>query len=174
MCPVQYCVGDATVPPTDGPFVITHVVNDGGRWGRGFVGALTARWPRVEAAYRAWARGQGQPGDPTFTLGAVQFVQVAPEGWVANCVAQHGIRSPQDRISPAPIRYDALAIGLAEVAAFAHARGATVHAPRLGAGLAGGSWPTIAQILQTTVIAADVAVTIYDWPPPRAARAPGR
>jgi O-acetyl-ADP-ribose deacetylase (regulator of RNase III) len=36
--------------------------------------------------------------------------------------------------------------------------------PRIGAGLAGGDWATIAQIIQDELCAHDVNVTVYDLP----------
>jgi len=43
--PIAYVMGDATAPKADGPKIIVHVCNDVGAWGRGFVVALSRRWP---------------------------------------------------------------------------------------------------------------------------------
>lgn len=53
---ISYVTGDATHPHGQGPKVICHVCNDIGGWGRGFVLALSRRWPQPEADYRAWRR----------------------------------------------------------------------------------------------------------------------
>ncbi len=37
--------------------MVAHVCNDIGGWGKGFVLAVSRRWPEPEAAYRAWHRG---------------------------------------------------------------------------------------------------------------------
>lgn len=76
-----YVTGDATQPQAAGRRIIVHVCNDVGKWGRGFVLALSQRWPEPEKRYRSWAEGE----DSTpFELGAVQFVPVALDLWVAN------------------------------------------------------------------------------------------
>lgn len=153
---ITYRRGDATQPVTNGPIVIVHCCNDIGAWGAGFVLALSRRWPLVEARYRAWFAGQ------TATcprLGAVQFVPVAPDWWVANLIGQRGLRSPAN---PVPLSYTALGEGLGKVAAFARRHQATVHAPRLGCGLAGGTWPRVEALLDQHLIQAGIAVTVYD------------
>ncbi|HEX5505541.1 MAG TPA: hypothetical protein VFW96_23180 [Thermomicrobiales bacterium] len=153
---IAYVVGDATRPEGEGPRVVVHVCNDIGAWGKGFVLALSARWPAAEARYRAWARGAE---DAPFALGQVQFVEVAPDLWVANLIGQRDIRR---RGGEPPIRYDAVRAGLARVAAFAQAHGATVHMPRIGAGLAGGDWAVISSIIADELTAKEIAVTVYD------------
>lgn len=175
--------GDASRPSGDAPAIIAHVCNDAGRWGAGFVLALRARWPAAERQFRAWAAGQ-LPGAPPFALGRVQVVPVAPGRWVANMIAQHGIR-PRARgaaaddaargAAPAPIRYEALAEALGRVAQAARARGAGVHMPRIGTGLAGGRWDEVEPLVQRALVARGVAVTVYDLPTaPRARSAAGR
>src|SRR5438270_12565670 len=101
MKPIRFLKGDATSPQAAGAKIIAHVCNDRGRWGKGFVLALSARWPEPEAAYREWSRGRAEND---FGLGAVQFVQVGPGLWVANMVGQHGLRGGR---TP-PIRYEAV------------------------------------------------------------------
>jgi O-acetyl-ADP-ribose deacetylase (regulator of RNase III) len=70
---IVYVRGDATTPVGKGPKVIAHVCNDRGGWGKGFVLALSRRWPEPEAAYRRWYREHARND---FALGAVQLVQV--------------------------------------------------------------------------------------------------
>ncbi len=156
---IHYTTGDATQPHGTGPRVIVHVCNDLGAWGRGFVLALSRRWPDPERRYRAWYRGE-EPGAP-FALGEVQFVEVEAALWVANLVGQHGIRRAGGR---PPVRYEAIRAGLQLVAEFARATGASVHMPRIGAGLAGGRWEEIEVIVRAELTAAGVEVTVYDLP----------
>jgi O-acetyl-ADP-ribose deacetylase (regulator of RNase III) len=47
---INYVRGDATVPSVKGVKVIAHVCNDSGGWGKGFVLALSRRWPEPEKA----------------------------------------------------------------------------------------------------------------------------
>lgn len=160
---VQYVVGDATRPQGEGLKVITHVVNNQGGWGAGFVVALSRRWSRPEREYRAWFQKHG-PEKFEKLLGALQLVPVEPDVWVANIVGQHGLRSNK---SGPPIRYRALAQGFDHIAAFAEKhpdRNLSVHAPRLGSGLAGGSWDEIEPLLEKHLVQQGVPVTIYDLP----------
>jgi O-acetyl-ADP-ribose deacetylase (regulator of RNase III) len=154
---IRYVRGDATLPGGAGRRIIAHVVNDQGGWGRGFVVALSKRHPQVEAAYRRWAR-RPAPDDPPFMLGEVQFVPVALDLWVANMLAQHAYRTPDN---PVPLDYDALARALAAVARFAAEHEAAVHMPRIGAGLAGGEWSRIEEMIGKCLAQAEV--TVYEW-----------
>jgi O-acetyl-ADP-ribose deacetylase (regulator of RNase III) len=158
MTPIEYVAGDATRPAGNGPMIVAHVCNDAGGWGRGFVVAVSDRWPEPERAYRSWYRGRA---GNDFRLGAVQVVAVGPDLWVANMIGQHGIRSSG---GVPPIRYDALRQCLAKVADEAVAKHATVHVPRIGAGLAGGRWDQVEELLVDELAQRDVAVTVYDLP----------
>jgi O-acetyl-ADP-ribose deacetylase (regulator of RNase III) len=156
---IAYVTGDATVPNGTGARIIVHVCNDAGGWGRGFVLAISKRWPQPEVEYRRWARGDGTK---LFELGQVQFVEVERALWVANMIGQRGTRAEGGR---PPVRYDAIRAGLAAVREFAQARAATVHMPRIGAGLAGGRWDEIAVLIKDELVVHDIAVTVYDLPP---------
>ncbi|MBF6422894.1 macro domain-containing protein [Nocardia farcinica] len=156
---IVYLTGDATAPTAPGPKIIAHIVNDAGRWGRGFVTAISRRWPVPEQRYRQWHRDRA---DNDFALGAVQLIAVDDELHVANMVGQHGIRTA--RTATAPIRYDALDHCLIHLATAATDLGATVHMPRIGTGLAGGTWNRVEPLLVDRLIGHGVAVTIYDLP----------
>lgn len=157
---LKFVTGDATAPHGDGPRVIAHVCNDLGRWGKGFVVCLSERWPITHERYFAWHRGE-EPSAGPFELGAVQYVEVRPELWVANMIGQHRITY---RKGVPPVRYEAIGAALAKVARFAVERAATVHMPRIGCGLAGGTWDRIEPLIEKTLLAAGVDVTVYDLP----------
>jgi len=163
MIEVKYMIGDATAPVGPGNKIICHVCNDIGVWGKGFVLALSKRCPQPEAAYRQWHKDRGSNN---FGLGAVQWVEVTPEIRVANLIGQHGIKhgstGNQDR--QPPIRYEAIEAGLTLVAQTAMEKQASVHMPRIGCGLAGGTWDQIEPILRRTLLAKDVQVFVYDLP----------
>jgi O-acetyl-ADP-ribose deacetylase (regulator of RNase III) len=152
---VTYLKGDATCPQAKGVKIICHVCNDSGGWGKGFVLALSRRWAEPEAEYRAWySSGEG------FALGAVQFVRVEPYIWVANLIGQRGTKTGS---SGPPVRYEAIAAGLAKVAEKARELGASVHMPRIGCGLAGGEWAKVEPLIERHLCGAGVAVTVYDF-----------
>ncbi|MFJ9775241.1 macro domain-containing protein [Kitasatospora sp. NPDC101157] len=157
MAEITYVRGDATTPRGKGVKVIAHVCNDLGGWGKGFVLALSRRWPEPEAAFRRWHRERAKND---FGLGALQMVQVEPYVWVANLVGQRGIRT--GRSTGVPVRYEAIDTGLATLAEHALELGASVHMPRIGCGLAGGRWPKVEPLVAERLTARGVPVTVYD------------
>jgi len=155
---IQYVKGDATRPQGEGAKILPHIVNDLGLWGAGFVLALSRRWALPEQAYLAWAETRCLNSLP-FVLGQVQMVKVGENLWVANMLAQHGVRG---RGNPAPIRYDALRECLRSVGVFAEGVKASIHAPRFGCGLAGGSWSEVSKIIEEELCRLSLDVTVYD------------
>ncbi|MGV9886566.1 macro domain-containing protein [Streptomyces sp. NPDC003395] len=156
MSEITYVRGDATVPFGKGVKLIAHVCNDLGGWGKGFVLALSRRWPEPEKAYRAWHRDRAAND---FALGAAQFVQVEPYVWVANMIGQRGIRTGSNGV---PVRYKAIDAALARLADKALELGASVHMPRIGCGLAGGRWSRIEPLITERLVRRGVPVTVYD------------
>lgn len=153
---IQYIVGDATRPIGDGNKIICHVCNDIGAWGRGFVLALSKRSRKPEHYYRKWFNeGTG------FVLGNVQFVKLNSEETVANMIAQSGLYS---QYNTRPIHYEALFLCLNKVCDKAKATNATIHMPRIGAGLARGDWEIIESIIKSTLIEQGIQVIVYDLP----------
>ncbi|WP_374984895.1 macro domain-containing protein [Streptomyces fradiae] len=153
---IRYVRGDATAPAGGGAKVVAHVCNDVGGWGRGFVLALSRRWPQPEAAYRRWHRERARND---FGLGAVQYVRVEPDLWVANMVGQRGIRTGGKGV---PVRYEAIDAALDALSGRAAELGASVHMPRIGCGLAGGRWERVEPLVAARLAARGVPVTVYD------------
>lgn len=176
---LYYTKGDATQPQGEGPKVIPHIVNDEGRWGKGFVLALSKKWKEPEEKYRSAG----------MRLGETDFIRVEDKTLVANMCAQHGVGSSRlerlardggwvndspelngfDKIgtprSRPPIRYGHLSRCMSEVAAFCRADmevWASIHAPRFGAGLAGGNWEVIEQMIFEHWVDNGIGVVIYD------------
>jgi O-acetyl-ADP-ribose deacetylase (regulator of RNase III) len=158
MAGIHYTTGDATTPSVKGPKLIAHVCNDRGGWGRGFVLALSARWPEPEKAYRKWYR---ERSTNDFGLGAVQVVPVHERHriWVANMIGQHGVKTGS---AGPPVRYDAIDRCLAKLAEHALELEASVHMPRIGCGLAGGKWERIEPLVSARLCDLDISVTVYD------------
>lgn len=150
---IQYLIGDATEPIGDGNKIICHVCNDIGVWGAGFVLAISNKWPNPETVYRSYKNYGG------LKLNTIQIVQVKPDLHVVNMVAQSGIRKKKDKI---PLRYDSLKTCLTQVASVAKELKASVHMPRIGCGLAGGSWDKVEEIINDTLCKLDISVFVYD------------
>lgn len=173
--PLHYTIGDATLPQGAGPKIIAHCCNDAGGWGAGFVVALSKQWGFAEDAYRQWSRirqakgvdalyGPGPRCETSgpFQLGEAQFALVGPKLWVANIIGQKGFGLMAE--GRPPIRYEAIQQGLRKTCRFAIEKQATVHMPRMGAGLAGGNWTAIEQLVNEELITKGVEVTVYDLP----------
>jgi len=159
---LKYVKGDATQPQGDGIKIITHCCNDLGGWGRGFVVAVSKRWKLPETQYRHWHKTASRPTFlfGHFELGAVQFVKVERDIVVANMIGQHGMYN--DENGNPPIRYSAIRECLKKVCEFAKEHNASIHSPRFGAGLAGGTWEEIEKIINEELVTHGVEVTIYD------------
>ncbi len=152
---INYLIGDATQPKIAENKIIVHICNDIGAWGKGFVMAISKRWKEPEKEYRNWFKNQDN-----FSLGQIQFIKVENDIWIANLIGQHKIN--KDENGNAPIRYDAIKVGLNKVVEFAKENNATVHMPRIGCGLAGGTWDKIEPILKETLLKNEVATYVYD------------
>lgn len=157
---LKYIDGDATLPRGGGHRMIIHCCNDFGAWGAGFVLALSKRWKKPEQEYRIWYRSQGE-GRNKFKLGEIQIVDIQSELAVVNMIGQHGIDPDVD--GNPPIRYDAIKSCLTKIAIEAKDRSSSVHAPRFGAGLAGGDWNKIEALIKETLINKGINVTVYDF-----------
>ena len=153
---IHYLKGDATAPVAEGNKIIVHVCNDVGGWGKGFVMAISKRWKEPEQDYREWYRTKNN-----FGLGEVRFVKVEEDLWVANLVGQHKLNKDENNMPP--IRYEAIADGLRKVSGFAASIKASVHMPRIGCGLAGGTWDKIEPLILQSLTSENIIVNVYDF-----------
>jgi O-acetyl-ADP-ribose deacetylase (regulator of RNase III) len=166
---ITYVHGDATSPSVKGPKIIAHICNDIGKWGKGFVMAVSKKWPKTRSHYLDWYSGRAK-NDQTMgsrllmtgpcKLGEVQLIEVVEEDiFVVNMVAQHGIGTGSN--GP-PIRYPSLALCLDKLVPLSNILGATVHMPRIGTGLAGGKWEEIEPLLEKALQGQQVHVYDFD------------
>jgi len=160
---INYMKGDATRPLGRGKQIIAHIVNDVGKFGAGFSGALDTRFKKIPSkSYAEWFREKEVLGIQ-FQLGAVLYTRVAgPRVMVAHMLAQHGVGTDRQRVD-----YDALTVCLFDLMRSARQEKASVHMPRIGTGLAGGTWAVIGSILKLAFEHADggrqsVQVYVYD------------
>lgn len=153
MIPINYIEGDAT-EPVKLPAIIAHVCNDIGKWGAGFVLALLKKWKEPEERYKRMYRNK-----IAFKLGKIQLVDIkVNELIVCNMIAQHGIGG-------VAIKYGALDYCL-NMLAFSVNHELTskfsVHMPRIGCGLAGGTWDKVEPLIIDNLCKNNIEVFVYD------------
>lgn len=154
---IKYIKGDATVPQAKGITITVHICNNLGGWGKGFVLAISKRWPEPEKTYREWHRNRVQND---FELGSTQLVQVSDHIFVGNMIAQQGIKTGSNGV---PIRYEAVEECLEKIGIEAQKLEASIHMPRIGCGLAGGKWYNIEPIIERTLLTKNIDVYVYDF-----------
>ena len=152
MTKINYFIGDATNVKEG---VIVHICNDERKWGAGFVLALSKKWSQPEYDYR-------NMNDRDLKLGNVQMVKVEDKLFVANVIGQRS--TMYNEFNVPPIRYEAVEVALNKIAEYCLLHDLEIHAPRLGCGLAGGSWEIMELIINKTLIRKEVKVTVYDFP----------
>jgi O-acetyl-ADP-ribose deacetylase (regulator of RNase III) len=156
---IKFLAGDATLPRGDGPKIVAHVVNDKTPlWGAGFGLAVRKKWPEAQSGFRQWVERNPE----LFRLGSIFSTPVTDEVIVCQLICQHGY-GPSHPSKPR-LRYAALKQCLGQLANFAQTQHASVHMPRIGAGHGGGAWGLIEQLIDETVAAPGVSVTVYDLP----------
>ena len=171
---IKYVVGDATQPPVEGidDSVILHCCNDIGAWGAGFVIPLGKRYPKARDSYLNWYNLVKEKGEHRLPLGHVQVVEVDERIRVANLIGQEGVGGAPDN---PPIRYEAIESGLRNLSRWAgffeqrlapdqrHGQTVSFHMPRMGCGLAGGSWAKVEELILQN-LSRRFQVTVYDFP----------
>jgi len=148
--PIHIIKGDATEPVGDGKKLIIHVCNNLGRWGAGFVLGLNKKWKEPMAEYTSLK---------AFTLGTVQHIRVTEDVTVVNMIAQRGINSKFESFKRR-VDYEVLRSCLVQIREKYSSSEYTIHAPRIGCGLAGGSWDIVEKIINEEL--ANFNVFIYD------------
>jgi len=150
---ITYIQGDSTQPIGEDRKILIHCCNDIGKMGAGVAAAIARKWPSVRSDYLKWYRG-----GKGFKLGAVQFIKVEDDIVVGNMIGQHGIRT-QGKVPP--IRYGAISKCLEKVGIAAIRNKASIHCPRFGSALAGGSWDKIEGLINIHLCSKDLSVTVY-------------
>ena len=154
---IRFIKGDATSPQAKGIKIIAHICNNIGKWGKGFVMAVSKKWPEPEKEFRLWHRNRAKND---FELGSIQIIKVDEYTYVANMIGQQGIKTGSKGV---PIRYEAVEHCLEKLVLEAQKLNASVHMPRIGCGLAGGKWDKIQPLIENTLIKNQIPTTIYDF-----------
>jgi hypothetical protein len=142
---IHYISDDVSEPIGVGPKVLAHLCNDM-VWSQGVTSVLGEKWPQVKEAFNARQK---------LVVGITQEIQVAPELWVVNMVAQHGLGAMRNAL-----RMDALVTCLEEVTKTAQRTRSSVHLPRFGVPQGDTPWEKIEPLLRSTLKGLEVFV--YD------------
>ena len=161
---ITYLKGDATQSIGEGCKIIIHICNDIGMWGAGFTKSLSKHYPKAEEVYRERFSSSDKESS---CLGMIQFVDISDEIKVINMIAQKGVRTSWN---PVPIDYAALneclylvsSIRTGEGEHFVLDNSRSIHMPKIGCGLAGGSWDIIEPMIQRHFVLNDIPVFVYD------------
>lgn len=164
---IKYIKGDATKPQSNTEItLIIHCCNNIGAWGAGFVLALSKRDKTPEIMFGKWRRGDIDSANGSdYLLGNVQFCPFTNEKtFVANMIGQNGVGSSRNGIPP--IRYDAINNCLIRVANWCleqkeNGKTVSIHAPKFGAGLAGGEWSRIEKLIEEQLIENNIEKVSY-------------
>lgn len=132
--------GNAIPYNSEEKYMIVHVCNNIGKWGKGFVIELGKWAPEAKKVYLE---------EKSYTLGGVIFVSLENKNWVANVIGQDGIYN--EKSNPIPIKYDALRKGLNSVGKMAEVLKLNIRMPKIGTGLAKGNWETILEIIKEEI-----------------------
>lgn len=148
--PIKTQSGSATsARPDKHGVIVAHICNNVGAWGKGFVLAVDELSAAPRAAYMGLARDHGKTttqSSANIPLGHWQFVETQPGLFVANMIAQKGIKRSGNECL---VDYDALRKCLRATFHRAARLGYSVHMPAgMGSGLAGGDKATIHQIVK--------------------------
>ena len=154
---IEFLLGDVLGPRGKGRKIITHVVSDATpNWGgRGVAQALKKKWPFVQESFKNWFSDSRRR-----RLGEVHYCEIGQGLEVATMICQRGY-GPSEKPR---IRYAPLETALGAVAARARTNDASIHMPRIGCGQAGGSWMLVEELVNSTMVSANISVTVYDLP----------
>ncbi len=149
-------IGDATKPRGEGNKIIAQVVNTGAGLGAGFGKALSKNYPDIKDFLKTWKEKKID-----FRLGNSQLVQVAPDIYVCQMLAQNGIFAKNGKI---PLEYTSLQQCLVKLREFSLQYNADVYMPLIGSGQAKGNWDVIEGLIYAELINHDIRVNIYLLP----------
>lgn len=143
---ITYKQGDLLNSDAD---MIAHGCNCVGGFGSGVAGAISAKYPEAREAYLEKHRSEG------WELGDVQITEMPDGLFIANCATQLEYY-PRDRVHA---NYDAIHQTMTILKNYACHNHMSIAIPKIGAGLAGGDWPTIQKILEE--VFSDYDITVY-------------
>ncbi len=148
---IEYIKGNVFNTDCD---VIAHGCNAQGVMGLGVAKQVKKFYPDAFQVYRDYCLLNNRD---LSIMGTVIW-SVEKNIIIANCITQYNYGYDSKRY----LDYDALRKSMAHIEAKAKIQGfKSVAMPKIGAGLGGGDWNTIAQIINTEI--QDLKVKVYEW-----------
>ena len=147
---IRYVRGDATEASQ---VIILHGCNDAGRMGSGIAKTIKAKFPE---AYETYRRVYEQ-NENSLELGKIVWAHISPTRIIGNAITQHGYGND----GGVYVDYDAIRKCIQRANAKCLKRKFVEFAlPRIGAGLGGGRWDLIEQIIRDETT--DCTAVVYD------------
>lgn len=128
--------------------IIVHGCNAQGKMNSGVAKAIREKWP---GAFGVYAKVHQQFG---LELGSVLWYESPEEKLIGNAITQEFYGSDGKKY----VNYDATAAALQSINDVAIELGCDIAMPKIGAGLGGGNWTIIENIIETTCTR---PVTVY-------------
>lgn len=147
---IIYKRGDATTHKE--PSLIAHVCNINKEWDTDFLKALSAIDMTPETDYHKWAANSVTASGIPFELGNVHLTRFNDIHIVASMLAKSTATS---------LDYEALRTCLEKLTLIAQRAKLPVVAPRFGSEIGGADWQVIEEMIEDTLIAHDIHVTVY-------------
>lgn len=159
---IQYVIGDVLEPiGSANEKLIVHCVNNEYSFSSGVAGAIAKKWPHVRQEYL---------NKPGWSLGDIQYVKADDSLYVVNLCGQRGVG---EWLGTKPVRYESIRDGLLilredleDMEGLNDDFKTSLHFPRLGAGLAGGSWAKVEEVINEVFENTKYEVYVYDLPGP--------
>lgn len=146
---IKYFKGDVLKSSAE---VIAHGCNCRGGFGAGIAKQILLQFPRAEQAYMKKFKTEG------WRLGEVQIVKVGDKKFIANCATQDKYGSPKGGKVYAD--YGAIKEVMVQLKDLCLEYNYQLAMPKIGAGLAGGDWGKIEQIINE--VFKDIEVWVYE------------
>lgn len=143
---IHYVKGDLFDTPND---IIAHGVNCRGAFGSGVAKLVATKYPKARFYYL------DKHEDDGWHLGDIQTVMQWDGKCVVNCATQDDYGFAEGLYA----NYDAIRLSLSRLKDFAKQRNYSIAIPKIGAGLAGGDWNIIENIIKE--VFSDYDITIY-------------
>lgn len=132
--------------PNSNPWVnhvIVHGCNAQGIMGSGLALQVRTRYPEAYRCYNTAIKNWNVEIDGPL-LGSIIWYEVKPSLHIANAITQEHFGREKKRY----VSYEAIDSVFAVIAHEAHKREMHVHFPMIGAGLGGGDWAVISDIIR--------------------------